>query len=96
MHRYLFILNRSGGSIDAPAELRVDLDVKDADVRDVFEVLRLQCGIRNLIIDPGVEGKATFLFKSVECPTALRVVLRTYALETMAGSEARVGTGTRP
>jgi len=64
----------------APAKRGVTLDVKDADVHDVLKSIQKQCGIRNLIIDPGVTGGGTFLFRNVPCRTALDTVLRVNGL----------------
>ena len=59
----------------------VTLDVKDAEARDVLKSMQKQCGIRNLIIDPGVNpGGGTFYFREVPCDTAFRIVLRSYGL----------------
>jgi type II secretory pathway component HofQ len=63
-----------------PRRSTVTLDVKDADVRDVLLSLKTQCGIKNMIIDREVGGTATFYFREVPCPTAFRIVLRTYGL----------------
>jgi hypothetical protein len=68
-------------SASASAEtLRVNLDVKDAEARDVLLMLKKQCGIRNMLIDPEVKGKATFYFRELSCETAFRTVFRTYGL----------------
>ncbi len=91
-----YSIRGGGGTIDGRAEPRVDLDVKDADVHEVLDVLRLQCGIRNLVLDPGVEGRATFLFESVPCRTALAAVLRTYSLTTQGEAGEIVSIGGRP
>ena len=58
----------------------VSLDVKDADVRGVLKSMQQQCGIRNLVIDKEVQGKATILFREVECATAFKVVFRQFSL----------------
>jgi len=58
----------------------VTLDVKDADVHDVLKSIQKQCGIRNLVIDPGVTGSGTFLFRNVPCKTALDAVLKVNGL----------------
>jgi type II secretory pathway component HofQ len=58
----------------------VTLDVKDADVRDVLQSLKTQCGVKNMIIDKDMAGKATFYLRDVPCETAFRVVLRTFNL----------------
>jgi type II secretory pathway component HofQ len=62
------------------AKRGVTLDVKDADVHDVLKSIQKQCGIRNLIVDPGVTGSGTFLFHDVPCRTALDTVLKTTGL----------------
>ena len=63
------------------AEKTVTLDVKDADVRDILQSMKEQCGIRNLVIDADVKGKGTrIIFKEVPCPTAFKVVLRQFNL----------------
>jgi hypothetical protein len=62
------------------APSRVNLDVKDAEARDVLLSLKKQCGIRNMLIDKEVRGKATFYLRDVPCETAFRVVFRTYGL----------------
>ncbi|HKB80857.1 MAG TPA: hypothetical protein VKH35_14185 [Thermoanaerobaculia bacterium] len=58
----------------------VTMDVKDADVRDVLKDMQRQCGVRNLVVDPDVSGKATFYFRHVSCPNAFDVVLATFRL----------------
>ena len=59
----------------------VTLDVKDADVRDILQSMKEQCGIRNMVIDPEVKGKGTrLIFKEVPCSTAFKVVLRQFGL----------------
>lgn len=76
-----------------PAEPVLSLDVKDADVREIVREIRAQCGIRNVMIDPGVEGKGTFLFDRVPCSIAMRTVFASLGLdaEFHAGSVVRVG-----
>jgi type II secretory pathway component GspD/PulD (secretin) len=77
----------------APAKSRgVTLDVKDADVHSVLKSIQKQCGIRNLVIDPGVTGSGTFLFHDVPCKAALDAVLKMNGLAaTHAGSVVAVG-----
>lgn len=58
----------------------VTLDVKDAEVHAILRSLKEQCGIRNLIVDPGVSGSGTFLLRDVPCRTALHVVLQMMGL----------------
>jgi type II secretory pathway component GspD/PulD (secretin) len=67
----------ASGAQKAPG---VTLDVKDEDVHVILKSMQKQCGIKNLIVDPGVEGKGTFLFHDVPCPTAFDVVLKTMNL----------------
>ena len=78
-------------AIAAPAKRGVTLDVKDADVHDVLKSIQKQCGIRNLVIDPGVTGSGTFIFHNVPCRTALDIVLKTTGLAaTSSGSVVAV------
>lgn len=58
----------------------VTLDVKDGEARVVLKSMQKQCGIKNLIIDPDVQGSGTFYFREVPCDTAFRVVFRTLGL----------------
>lgn len=62
----------------------VSLDVKDEDVHVILRSMQKQCAIRNLIIDPKVEGKGTFLFHDVPCPTAFEVVTSTMSLKIVS------------
>jgi type II secretory pathway component GspD/PulD (secretin) len=64
----------------AAAKRSVTLDVKDADVHDVLKSIQKQCGIKNLVIDPGVSASGTFYFHQLPCKTALDTVLRTTGL----------------
>lgn len=52
----------------------VTLDVKDAEIKVILRSLKEQCGIRNLVVAPGVTGSGTFLLRDVPCRTAFRVV----------------------
>ena len=80
----------------APAKPRgVTLDVKDADVHVVLSSIRKQCGIRNLVIDPGVTGSGTFLFHDVPCRAALDTVLRMNGLAVKTYSSSVVAVGRR-
>jgi len=73
----------------------VTIDVKDEDVHAILQSMKKQCGIRNLVIDPGVQGKGTFLFASVPCRTAFDVVLRTFDLASVDYGNSVVTVGTR-
>ena len=73
----------------------VTLDVKDADVHDVLKSIRKQCGIKNLVIDPGVTGSGTFLFHDVPCKVALDTVLKTTGLASTTYSSNLVAVRRR-
>lgn len=76
-------------------ELAVTLDVKDGEAGDILRAMQSQCAIRNLVIDPGVSGKGTFLFNGVPCRQAFDIVLRTLGLEAQTYSDALVTVGQR-
>lgn len=78
-------------------EPSVTLDVKDAGVRTILASMQKQCGIRNLMIDPQVQGSGTFLFRDVPCRTAFDIVLRSLGLSstTYGNSVVAVDGGTR-
>ncbi|HUP46179.1 MAG TPA: hypothetical protein VM779_11775 [Thermoanaerobaculia bacterium] len=67
-------------------EPTVTIDVKDAEVAVILKDLKKQCGIRNLMIDPNVEGKGTFYFRDVPCRLAFGVVLRSLGLDASYSS----------
>jgi type II secretory pathway component GspD/PulD (secretin) len=76
-------------AIAAPAkQASVTLDVKDADVHVVLTSIQKQCGISNLVIDPGVTGSGTFLFHDLPCDVALRTVLKTTGLAVKSYSSS--------
>jgi type II secretory pathway component GspD/PulD (secretin) len=63
------------------AEPTVTLDVKDEDVRVILKSMQKQCGIRNLIIDKEVSGKASLVyFHDVPCSAAFRTIFRQFGL----------------
>lgn len=69
-------------SVAAEEPRGVTLDVKDAEARVVLKELQRQCGVRNMVIDPDVQGgSATFKLRDVPCNRAFSVVLRTYGLK---------------
>lgn len=70
------------------AEPVVSIDVKDGEARDVLKTMQQQCGIRNLMIDPDVQGKATFYFREVPCHAAFDAVLTTYGLRAVVYSNS--------
>jgi len=61
-------------------EPTVSLDVKDEDIRVILKSMKEQCGIKNLLIDKEVNGKAMFYFRDVPCSTAFDLVARTMGL----------------
>ena len=75
---------RKPANTRAPATkpLTVSIDVKDEDVHAILKTMQKQCGIRNLVIDPDVQGKGTFLFHAVPCSVAFTNVLRTMGLSS--------------
>jgi hypothetical protein len=77
-------------------EKTVTLDVKDAEVRDIFKSMQKQCAIKNVILDPNVQGKGTFYFHKVPCRTAFTMVMRTLGLQASNSTEAMLAVGTRP
>ncbi len=64
----------------AEKEPKATLDVKDEDIRVVLQSLKEQCGVRNLLIDNDVSGKATFYLHDVPCTAAFDIVARTMSL----------------
>ncbi len=81
-----------GGKAKEPA---VSIDVKDEDIHAILRAMQKQCGVKNLILDPGVEGKGTFLFHSVPCHTAFDVVFRTMGLEPVFYPNSVITAGLR-
>jgi hypothetical protein len=67
--------------VSDPSEPTLTIDVKDGEVRDIMREVKSQCGIRNLIIDPDVQGRGTFLFNDLPCSQAIRTILATMGLE---------------
>jgi hypothetical protein len=63
-----------------PVESVVYLDVVDAEVEQIVRSLSSQCGIRNVMIDPGVTGKGTFILTSVPCSSAFPIVFQTLGI----------------
>jgi hypothetical protein len=58
----------------------VTLDVKDEDAHAILTSMQKQCGIKNLLIDRDVDARGTFVFKSVPCSTAFKVVFQSLGL----------------
>jgi type II secretory pathway component HofQ len=61
-------------------ERTVTLDVKDEDVREILQSMKKQCGIRNLLIDADVQGKASLYIRDVPCGNAFQVVFQQFDL----------------
>ena len=80
-------------AIVRPAERTVTLDFKDAEAKVVLKEMQKQCGIKNLVIDPGVEAKTTVLFTNVPCKQAFGVVLRSMGLDAKIYSSNMVNVG---
>lgn len=77
----LLLVERDGAwHLIDPAEARVSLDVVDAELAVIIRSLANQCGIRNVMIDPGVSGKGTFILASVPCSSAIPVVFQTLGI----------------
>lgn len=77
------------------AEPAVTLDVKDADIRDILKSMKVQCGIRNLIVDPDVGGQGTFILNDVPCNQAFDLVFRTLGLKAEIQENSVVTVGRR-
>jgi hypothetical protein len=78
-----------------PAERTVTIDVKDAEAKVILAEMKKQCGIKNLIIDPGVEAKGTFYFHEVPCRQAFGVVLRSMGLDSITYTNSLITVGNR-
>lgn len=74
------------------AEPLVTLDVKDVDVLEILKQLKVQCGIRNMLIDKDVAGKGTFLLRDLPCQQAFEIVFSSLGLsgKTFANSVVSV------
>lgn len=69
-----------GWVVRDPDEPTVTLDVSDEEVRIILASLKKQCGIRNVMIDPNVAGRGTFLFHDVPCSVALKTIFASLGL----------------
>lgn len=61
---------------------KVDLAVKDADVRDVLTFLAREAGM-NLVMTPAVTGRVTVYLERVRVRTAMDAVLRIRGLDRL-------------
>jgi hypothetical protein len=64
-----------------PEELSVWLDVVDGEIEELVRSLARQCGVRNVMIRPGLQGKGTFVLRDVPCGAAFRAVFGTLGVE---------------
>jgi hypothetical protein len=76
-------------------EPTVTLDVKDEEIRKILQSMKTQCGIKNLVVDPEVQGKGTFIFDKVPCRTAFETVFRTMGLASVDYGNSTVTVGVR-
>jgi type IV pilus assembly protein PilQ len=76
----LGLLQEPKAAPDSSAETLIDIDVREADARDVLRLLA-EVGGFNLAVDPGVSCDATLKLKQVPWPQVLELVLRTCGLE---------------
>lgn len=90
----LWAVTRDGRVSLQATEPVASIDVKDEDVRSILRSLQTQCGVRNLVLDPNVVGKGTFLFRDVPCRQAFSVVFTSLGLagEFSGRSVAAVST----
>src|SRR6476661_6046151 len=82
--------------IRSSGEPTVTLDVKDAEARDILKSMQHQCGIKNLMIDPQVQGSGTFMFNQVPCRQAFSIVLQSMGLAAQTYSNNIVSVGAAP
>ena len=76
----LGFLQEPAAASESSEETLIDIDVREADVRDVMRLLA-EVGGFNLAVDPGVSCKATLKLKQVPWPQVLVLGLRTCGLE---------------
>jgi type IV pilus assembly protein PilQ len=70
---------QAGGTAIAPAETRISIDFKDADVLDIVRLMA-EVGDFQVVADPGVACKLTLKLKEVPLRTAFDVILRSCGL----------------
>lgn len=85
-----------GPAASAETPKTVTLDVKDEEIRAILLSMQKQCGVRNLVIDAGVEGRGTLLLRDLPCPTAFEVVGRTMSLRITEEENSVVTVRRRP
>jgi hypothetical protein len=83
-------------AVTAPSHERtVKLDVKDEDVHKIMATMQKQCAVKNLVIDPDVQAHGTFVFHSVPCSTAFKVVFQTLGLSSVDYGNSVITVGMR-
>jgi hypothetical protein len=83
-------------AVTAPSHVRtVKLDVKDEDVHQIMATMQKQCAVKNLVIDPDVQARGTFVFHSVPCSTAFKVVFQTLGLSSVDYGNSVITVGTQ-
>ena len=70
---------QTGGAPIAPAETRISIDFKDADVLDIVRLMA-EVGDFQVVADPGIACKLTLKLKEVPLRTAFDVMLRSCGL----------------
>lgn len=86
----LRLIEKEGRRLLMATEPTADLDVKDASLDAILASLQKQCGVRNVVVDPGVTGTGTFLFHDVPCTEAFEIVLRSLGLDGEFQGEAGI------
>jgi type IV pilus assembly protein PilQ len=75
-----FLLTAAGApAATEPAETRVSIDFKDAEVVDIVRLMSDVGGFQ-VVVDPGIACKLTLKLKEVPWPTALDMALRVCGL----------------
>ena len=64
----------------------------ETDLKEILKQLKVQCGIRNMLIDKDVAGKGTFLLRDLPCQQAFEIVFSSLGLsgKTFANSVVSV------
>lgn len=73
-------VKEAAGQIQAPA--RIDLDVKDVDIRDIAGMLSRISGL-NVVVSDDVMAKVTLRATQVDWETVLAMILKTYNLTSL-------------
>jgi type II secretory pathway component GspD/PulD (secretin) len=75
-------------------ERAVTMDVKDEEVRKIMATMQKQCAVKNLVIDPDVQARGTFVFHALPCSTAFKVVFQSLGLRAVDYGNSVVTVGT--